>query len=74
MAGGMTNQGGPPLQPLNVSTIGPEPVGATPVDNEDLAGLIPTYVATRADRNQVEYEKIARGHPSGTAGDCPSAY
>ena len=59
----MTNQGGPPLQPLNVSTIGPEPTGATPVDDEDLDGLIPTYVSTRADLNQVEYENIARAIP-----------
>jgi len=63
MAGRMTNLGGPSLQPFNVSTIGPEPAGATPVDDEDLAGLIPTYVATRADLNQVEYENIARAIP-----------
>jgi fido (protein-threonine AMPylation protein) len=59
----MTNQGGPPLQPFSISTIGPEPAWATPVDDEDLAGLIPTYVATRADLNQVEYENIARAIP-----------
>jgi fido (protein-threonine AMPylation protein) len=63
MAGEMTNQGGPPLQPFSIATIGPEPAGATPIDDEDLAGLIPTYVATRADLNQVEYENIARAIP-----------
>lgn len=44
-------------------TIGPEPEGATPISEEDLDGLIPTFVATRADLNQVEYENIARALP-----------
>jgi Fic-DOC domain mobile mystery protein B len=58
----MSSPGGRP-QSFNVSTIGPEPPGATPIDDEDLSGLIPAYVATRADLNQVEYENIARALP-----------
>jgi Fic-DOC domain mobile mystery protein B len=48
---------------FNVGAIGQEPAGATPIDDEDMAGLIPTHVATRADLNQVEYENIARALP-----------
>ena len=44
-------------------TIGPEPTGATPLTAEDLEGLIPHFVATRADLNQVEFENIARAVP-----------
>jgi Fic-DOC domain mobile mystery protein B len=51
---------------FNVGAIGPEPAGATPIDDEDLPGLIPTFVATRADLNQVEYENIARALPWAT--------
>jgi len=49
--------------PFRVSAIGPEPAGATPIEDEDLAGLIPDFVATRADLNQVEYENIAKALP-----------
>ena len=48
---------------FNLATIGPEPDGATPLEAEDLEGLIPAFVATRADLNQVEYENIARALP-----------
>lgn len=48
---------------FNVRTIGPEPTGATPIDEEDLRGLIPEFIATRADLNQVEYENILRYLP-----------
>jgi Fic-DOC domain mobile mystery protein B len=48
---------------MSVRTIGPEPGGATPIDDEDLAGLIPDFVATRADLNQVEFENIAKALP-----------
>lgn len=41
-----------------VRTIGPEPSGATPIDDEDLLGLLPDFVANRADLNQVEFENI----------------
>jgi Fic-DOC domain mobile mystery protein B len=38
-----------------------EPVpGATPLDEDDLAGLIPTWVTTRADLDAVENEGIQR--------------
>ncbi len=45
---------------FNVCTIGPEPSGATPIEQEDLDGLIPDFVATRADLNQVEFENITK--------------
>ena len=35
------------------------PDGATPVDDDEAAGLIPTFVATRADLNLVEQVGIA---------------
>jgi Fic-DOC domain mobile mystery protein B len=41
-------------------TIGPEPAGATPLTAEDLEGLIPHFVATRADLNQVELENVGK--------------
>jgi Fic-DOC domain mobile mystery protein B len=37
-----------------------EPEGATPLSPEDAKGLIPTWVATRADLNAVEQENIAK--------------
>lgn len=43
--------------------IGPDPHGATPLDEEDLAELLPTFVATRADLNLVEFDNIARATP-----------
>lgn len=48
---------------FNAGTIGPEPSGATPIDAEDLKGLIPDFVATRADLNQVEFENITKALP-----------
>lgn len=48
---------------LVLGVIGPEPEGATPIETEDLEGLIPEFVATRADLNQVEYENIANALP-----------
>ncbi|HTW98182.1 MAG TPA: mobile mystery protein B [Acidimicrobiales bacterium] len=48
---------------FRVRTIGPEPSGATPIADEDLEGLIPDFVATRADLNQVEFENIAKALP-----------
>ena len=51
------------LPAFNVRTIGPEPAGATPIAQEDLEGLIPDFVATRADLNQVEFENIAKALP-----------
>jgi len=49
--------------PFHLKSIGHEPEGATPLKPEDLEGLIPTFVATRDDLNQVEYESIARAVP-----------
>lgn len=37
-----------------------EPEGATPLSPDDAKGLIPTWVATRADLNSVEQENIAQ--------------
>jgi Fic-DOC domain mobile mystery protein B len=48
---------------FNVRSIGPEPSGATPLEQEDLECLIPDFVATRADLNQVEFENIAKAIP-----------
>jgi len=57
----------PPDEPLlrrfSVRTIGPEPSGATPLEQEDLECLIPDFVATRADLNQVEFENITKALP-----------
>ena len=50
----------PPLARFNARSIGPEPSGATPIEAEDLEGLIPDFVATRADLNQVEFENITK--------------
>jgi len=56
-----------PEEPLvarfNVRSIGPEPSGATPIEEEDLEGLIPDFVATRTDLNQVEFENITKALP-----------
>jgi Fic-DOC domain mobile mystery protein B len=48
---------------FSARTIGPEPSGATPIEEEDLDGLIPDFVATRADLNQVEFENIVKALP-----------
>jgi Fic-DOC domain mobile mystery protein B len=36
------------------------PPGSTPLDPDDQAGLIPTWIATREDLNKAEQENIAR--------------
>ena len=36
----------------------PDPVGATPLTDEDLEGLVPTDVATRGDLDRAELENI----------------
>ncbi len=53
----------PSLPAFNARTIGSEPSGATPLEEGDLEGLIPDFVATRADLNQVEFENIAKALP-----------
>lgn len=37
--------------------------GETPLEEDDIEGLIPTFVATRGDLNRVEYENILRALP-----------
>lgn len=37
-----------------------EPAGATPLDSDDATGLIPTWIATRGDLNDVEQQNIGR--------------
>jgi Fic-DOC domain mobile mystery protein B len=54
---------GQPRSAFNLRTIGPEPSGATPLEPEDLEGLIPDFVATRADLNVVEFENITKALP-----------
>jgi len=49
-----------PRAAFNLRTIGPEPSGATPLEEEDLEGLIPDFVAIRSDLNQVEFENITK--------------
>jgi Fic-DOC domain mobile mystery protein B len=48
---------------LFLGLIGAEPEGTTPLEAEELDGLIPDFVATRADLNQVEFENIAKALP-----------
>jgi len=45
---------------FSLRSIGPEPTGATPIEEEDLKGLIPDFVTTRADLNRVEFDNIAK--------------
>ncbi len=48
---------------FNLRTIGPEPDGATPLEEEDLVDLIPAFVATRGDLNVVEFDNITKAMP-----------
>ena len=43
--------------------LGPDPEGATPLTDEELDGLIPDHVATRADLNEVEFENLVKALP-----------
>ena len=52
-----------PRPVFSLRSIGPEPSGATPLEPEDLEGLIPDFVATRADLNIVEFENITKALP-----------
>ena len=49
--------------PFNLHTIGPEPDGATPLEEDDLVDLIPQFVATRGDLNIVEFDNITKAMP-----------
>jgi len=53
----------PSQRTFNLRTIGPDPDGATPLEEEDLADLIPEFVATRGDLNVVEFDNIAKAIP-----------
>jgi Fic-DOC domain mobile mystery protein B len=44
--------------------IGPEPFGATPLEDDELEGLIPDYVATRSDLNRAEADNIVSALPA----------
>jgi Fic-DOC domain mobile mystery protein B len=48
-----------------------EPAGATPIDSGDAAGLLPTWVATRADLNSAEQENVARAIAWASSGSGP---
>lgn len=52
-----------PANTFNLRTIGPEPDGATPLEDEDLVDLIPAFVATRGDLNIVEFDNITKTMP-----------
>lgn len=58
-----TPSGPPSPRFRKIPLIGPEPDGATPLDEEDLVELIPEFVATRGDLNLVEFENIAKAMP-----------
>jgi Fic-DOC domain mobile mystery protein B len=55
---------------VRVGDLFDEPDGATPLSPEDFAGLIPTWIATRADLNLAEQVNVAKaiGWASGTFG------
>lgn len=57
------NQARKHLSRPKATGFGLEPQGATPIEAEDLEGLIPQFVVTRAELNQVEYENIAKALP-----------
>lgn len=59
----MSTPNNPAPQAFNLSTIGPEQDGATPLDEEDLVDLIPAFVATRGDLNVVEFDNITKAVP-----------
>ena len=58
--GDQVTDGKPTIEPFSLKSIGPEPTGATPIEEEDLKGLIPDFVATRADLNRVEFDNISK--------------
>ena len=48
---------------FSIKSIGPEPPDATPLDEEELEGLIPDFVTNRGDLNRVEFDNIAKALP-----------
>lgn len=59
----MTSEDVDSASDFNTRAIGSESDGATPLDEDDLDGLIPDFVATRGDLNVVESENITRALP-----------
>ena len=57
--------GEPSTTRFSLSSIGSEPTDATPIEEEDLQGLIPNFVTTRADLNRVEFDNISKALPWG---------
>lgn len=47
---------------LDVAPPAPGPDGATPLDDEELQGLIPDHLHTKAELNQWEAVNVASGH------------
>lgn len=45
---------------MTTPDLSEEPDGATPLDEEDRAGLLPTWVATRGDLNVAEHANIGK--------------
>lgn len=43
-----------------MTSLGPDPEGATPLADEELEGLIPGHVTTRAELNAVEFDNIVK--------------
>lgn len=63
MDGRMSTPNDPAPRTFNLDAIGPEPDGTTPIDEDDLADLIPAFVATRGDLNVVEFDNITKAMP-----------
>jgi Fic-DOC domain mobile mystery protein B len=62
-ASDVTSDGADGSTAFTVRHLGPEPEGATPLDEDELADLIPDFVATRGDLNLVEHENITKALP-----------
>jgi fido (protein-threonine AMPylation protein) len=41
-----------------VTHLGPDPGGATPLDDDELDGLVPVHVTSRADLDAAEFDNI----------------
>lgn len=51
---------GAAFKPMTITELFEEPDGATPLDEEDRSGLIPTWLATRGDLNAAEHANIVK--------------
>lgn len=63
MGSRMSTPNDPAPRTLHIRSVGPEPDGATPLDEEDLVDLIPAFVATRGDLDVVEFDNITKAMP-----------